>query len=247
MRLWGPQELLSGWRLLRGVENLGPGELVAELPSDTPPEESSGGMEIIEQVNFAGACEAQLEWPAFSLTSKVALSELLALDENGAPYVVKPRGWLELENAFMERKGYSCLRVRDRTLLYGAALVTYRRVRWYRRWLWTAPAQTYGAVWFFLYDAETPAPYKRFSISLPELAASAYETKNLAIRAVDSSTQGAIPNATVWIDDLQIGVTDAEGVVYANNVRVGERAFKATAAGYLDTGDDALSNETITV
>lgn len=248
IKLWGPLELLEGWRLLRGVENLGPGELVAEgesLELSSPQAELEAGSEIEEQVSFAGASEANLEWPVFALTRKVALTELLALREDGTPYLVKPRGWSEQENSFFERKGYSCVRARDATPLYGAALIAYRRLRWARRWLWTVPADAYGEVWFFLYDGVEPAPYRRFSLSLPELASSVVETKNIALRVLDSSTQTAVPNATVWLDGAQLGVTDAQGLLYADGVRAGEHAFRAEAQGYLPTEQDGLSNESI--
>jgi hypothetical protein len=239
--LWGPLEYLEGWRLLRGVESLGPGELVSESG------EGQAGAELVEQVNFAGASEAQLEWPVHGFTRKDALTELLTLNQDGTPSLVKPRGWSEQENAYFERKGYSCVRVRDKTALYGALRVTYRRLRWARRWLWTVPADAYGDVWFFLYDGVGDAPYKRFSISLPELASTVVETKNIAIRALDSSTRTAIPNATIWLDGLRLGVTDAEGLLHADQTLAGEHAFKAEAEGYLSTDEDGLSNESITV
>jgi len=247
IRLWGPLELLGGWWLMRAMENLGPGALVSDVIGDTPSADESAGALVFEQVSFAATSEAQLEWPAFSLVRAVAVTELLALDADGKPSVVKPRGWVELGSGYLARKGYSCVRVVDDTPLYGAIALEYYRVRWYRRWFWTVPKDSKGDVWFFLYDGIDPAPYRKFAIELPELAATPARSKNITIRAADHATEAAIPNATIFIGGAQVGVTDSQGLLHVNGVASGEHAFRATAAGYLATNEDELSNEKIVV
>lgn len=52
-----------------------------------------------------------------------------------------------------------------------------------------------------------------------------------------------IANASVYIDDVYVGVTDADGEINVSDVTVGGHALKVTATGYVDSDDDDLLND----
>jgi len=73
------------------------------------------------------------------------------------------------------------------------------------------------------------------------------EPRNVTLLALDDTTEAAIPNAAIWLDGLKVGETDADGLLYLDNVLSGEHALRATATGYLDSDQDELNNEKIVV
>jgi len=236
IRLWGPAERLRGWSLCVFGQSLGAGRLCAI--------ENAG---FAEHVSLAESLAAQLAYPVMRFTSVTARTPLACIRED-APY--PPVVWMQQGRVLTERcsrKGHSCIQVDAPRPLYGALEVAYQRVSTYLAWFWTIPDSARGDVWFFLYDDVTLAPYRKFAVELPERAVSEQGLRNLSIRVVDFATEAAVPGAAVYLDGLLKGHTGDDGLLHLNDVPTGEHAFKATCEGYLDTDQDALSNETIVV
>lgn len=236
IRLWGPLHRLQGWSLCVFDQSLGVGEL-----------QQLQNPEFTQQVDLPEKLDAQLEYPMDQLTRVKALTPLAFIpsDRPYPPEVWKQRG--QVITAHCSRKGYSCVQVNHDLPLYGSLEVTYQRIATYLRWFWTIPADTYGDIWFFLYDDIDTTPYRKFAVELPALASVQQEPRNLSIRTMDFATEASVPNAAIYLDGQFQGRTDAQGVLHLSNIMTGRHSFRAEASGYLSTDVDSLSNETIVV
>ncbi len=236
LRLWGAVSSLGGWSLMCCHEPLGPG-IMGRLSEP----------EYTQQLDFAASTHARLDYPFMSIGRVETLTPLVRIDA-AAP--CPPKLWAGKGRditSHVSRKGYSCLRLGADTPLYGSVLATVIRVATFRSWFWTVPENTYGDIWFFLYSDTARAPYRSFSLALPELAATAVGERNLTIRTVDFASEATISNASVYLDGHYKGLTNDNGRLDISGVTTGTHSFRAVKDGYLDTDLDGLSNDSIVV
>jgi len=240
IRLWGSLERLEGWTLCVFGKSLGTGTL-GQLEADE--------REWQEQVDFAASTASeQLEYPFVRVVGAETLTPIAWIDPERPqpPRVLANRG--VQAGGRLRRKGYSCLEVIDAPApLYGSLLVTVERVAHFREWTVTVPPDGGGDWWFFLYNGSGQEPYRRFAIALPDLAATQVAYRNYLIRLLDFSSEEPLAGATVWVDGLEAGVTDANGELLLEGIATGTHSIRAFLEGYLDTSEDGLSNETFVV
>lgn len=253
VRLWGAELLLNeSWTLYQGGMSLGVGEIVYDwsyVPDGQGglvPESTDAG--VFEQVvTFEDSCEAQLDLPFQELVFMKALTQLCYIGADGKPKVHAPRGASCFERCgqWWSRRGYSYVKLNAELPIYGAVLVRARNIRTYRCWTWTVPDNAAGLAWFFLYRNDLL--YKSFTIELPELECAATETRNITLKVIDHATETAVAGALVAIDGVAAGSTDENGELRVDAVTTGDHNIAVSAQGYLDTDQDELSNETISV
>lgn len=69
------------------------------------------------------------------------------------------------------------------------------------------------------------------------------DTRDITISISDYVTEGDVAGASVYIDDVLQGTTDANGEIDITGITVGGHTIKVTAAGYVDSDDDDLLND----
>lgn len=73
------------------------------------------------------------------------------------------------------------------------------------------------------------------------------EFRDITVTVKDYVTGTAISGASVWIDNVSKGTTNASGLLNVSNVSVGDHTIKITASGYEDSDLDDLSNDSFVV
>ena len=72
-------------------------------------------------------------------------------------------------------------------------------------------------------------------------------SKNLVLVVKDFATEVAVQGASVYADGSYRGYTNSDGELYLYNIAIGDHTIKLIAAGYLDSDEDELANDTFTV
>ena len=68
-------------------------------------------------------------------------------------------------------------------------------------------------------------------------------TSDITIAIIDYVDEDDIEGASVYIDDVLVGVTDANGELDVTGVAVGGHSLKVTKTGYVDSDADDLLND----
>lgn len=242
IRLWGASpELLAGWELRRGLVGMGLGAL-----RQVSGKHAATGEPHTEQIDFAEGFQKQLAYPFLSIDSVIALTELYYQEDEGGhgeAVVWASRG--EYVTPRFMRQGYSCLKAVDGVPLYGSVQATVRRTPHYRVWQWTAPAQSPGDQWFFLYQGGVLQ--NKFAVAVPDLAVAGAVYKTVTLKVMDKCTKAGIAGATVYVDGALAGVTGAGGTITLTDVATGDHGIRVVAEGYIATDEDELNNGSFTV
>jgi hypothetical protein len=200
--------------------------------------------DVQEVVDFAEAYEFQCKWPIFSINKVTSLQELVQIDKVTNNVTQYCKEGQDITSLF-SRKGYSCITVTDKTPLFGSVLLEYTRSPYYKVWEWTIPTGAQGQYWFFIYQGIFPK--NKFSIELPDLALGTPEPRNIALKVVDRDSGNLLDNASVWIDGVFHGVTDANGVLLVNGILTGSHPIRVIRSGFVDTDLDNLYNDTLEI
>lgn len=72
-------------------------------------------------------------------------------------------------------------------------------------------------------------------------------TRTITINVADFITDADLQTVTVFIDEVNKGTTDANGLITIEDVTVGNHAIKMTKTGYTDSDSDTLVNDYIMV
>lgn len=72
-------------------------------------------------------------------------------------------------------------------------------------------------------------------------------TRTITINVADFITDADLQTVTVFIDEVNKGTTDANGLITIGDVTVGNHAIKMTKTGYTDSDADTLINDFIMV
>lgn len=199
---------------------------------------------VQESVDFYETNEYQAEWPIYSIGSVVATTPLLIINQ-ATSEVQEYAAQGENVTSLFVRSGYSCIRVKDGTKLYGTVKVQYTRSPYYKLWQWTVPIGKAGQYWFFIYKNNLVT--NKFSIEVPDLTSGIPEPRNISLFIFGRDSETKIPNARVYIGGIYYGMTDVNGILNINGILTGTYSLKVIAAGYLPTDQDNLSNDEITI
>jgi len=72
-------------------------------------------------------------------------------------------------------------------------------------------------------------------------------TRDITINVADFVSDADLATVTVFIDTVNKGTTDADGLITITDVTVGSHAIKMTKTGYEDSDTDTLINDFIMV
>jgi len=234
IRIWARAlSLLTPYTLYKGTVSMGAGTEVTTTED-----------EITEVIDFSETYKYQAEFPINSIVSIEAITEIVIIDPDTNDII----NWATIgENvkAKFTLSGYSCIRELLNTPLYGSVRLVYKRPPYYKKWEWVIPTDAEGLHWFFLY--KNGMVKNKFSVELPDLTASDTTLRNIALVISGRESGNPIPNASVTIDNVYQGVTDANGIILINDITQGTHTLLATASGYVDTDQDALLNDSFTV
>ncbi len=228
LKLWGESSEITDYSLWEGTDTLGSGIWGTDPVS-----------EVVESIDFAESDQAQLSYPVTELVSVVSQIESF-YEEDDDIIIWATRGANVTDRSSIV--GKSCIALDE--VIYGLLNVTYNRITSYKSWEWMVPADESGDHWFFLKKAGEIT--HKFSLEVPgELVVTG--PKTIKIYAKDNESHVMIPNATLFLDGVDVGVTNVNGNIIVENVSVGTHTVKFTATGYTDTNNDGLDNDEITV
>ena len=71
--------------------------------------------------------------------------------------------------------------------------------------------------------------------------------KDITVISESYITEVAIPGSSIWIDEVNRGVTDENGRLLVEDLAVGDHTFRMTADGFTPTDEDDLTNDSFTV
>ncbi len=226
--------VLTPYALYQGTSSLGAGvESVVE---------SDHGSLQEETLDFAESASCQVEYPIESISDITCTSELCYI-EDGIIKTLCSSG--SSAKSFMVKSGHSCIASKNGKELFGAAKAVYVPSPYVKEWAWTVPVGDGGLYWFFLYN--NGILKNKFSITVPALTSGAPELRNIRFNLYTRGSETPIASASIWVDDVFIGTTDAQGSLALNGIYTGSHTFKATAEGLTDTDLDDLNNDTFVV
>lgn len=72
-------------------------------------------------------------------------------------------------------------------------------------------------------------------------------TTPVMLKVRDAQTNVVLPDASVWINDVYMGVTDGNGFIDLGYMNPGTYSVRAVKSGYQDTDQDVIANDSFTV
>ena len=196
--------------------------------------------EVEVNIDFAETFQFQAEWPIAEILTIEALNEIVIINPTtGALETWATKGEL-ITNKFMVLGG-SCVKEIDSTKLYGSVKLRYNRVQYYKKWYWEVPVGQEGLYWFFIY--KDGIVQNKFSIELPDLTEGIPEPRNIALTVYARASEALIVGAFVYIDEMYVGTTDKNGVLYVDGIMQGKHALRVSKIGFIDTDKDELYND----
>lgn len=227
-------EMLEGWTLYQGTANLGVGTQQTLDSSDQVTEET---------FDFEGDDQKQMSYPIESINYIVANTEILKKDSEDNITVYFSQGDV-VSLSEIGKEGFSCIKVQEEgSSVYGTLKVNYNKARYRKVWEWVIPSSS-GEYWFFLYEDDDMRYQFKFDLELGE----ELETStDITIIVKEYTSDVEVSGATVYVDGDNKGTTDAEGKINLQDVTIGPHTIKVTKAGYLDTDEDDLDNDSFTI
>ncbi len=195
-------------------------------------------------IEFAETNDYQAEWPIHTIGRLVAVTEILILNKTTGAVETWANTGEDVTDRFI-RKGYSCLIIENEDKVFGTVRFEFTRTPYYKLWQWTVPTGGQGTYWFFIY--RDGSPKNKFAIELPDLTDGLPEPRNIALRVVARDGGAGLDGASVYIDGLYMGLSDAEGVLNIDGIMTGTHDLRVTRAGFVDTDQDDLWNDKLEV
>jgi len=195
-----------------------------------------------ESISFEGTEQIQLTYPAYSIISAVAKTDIIKIDNEQTGSTFATRG-SNIASKLI-RKGGSCIGMREEGyVLSGTIKIKYYKARCYRRWYFTPRS----AGDYYFYMMENNKILKTVKVTIPEGETLAGSKVDKIICVKDYVSLVVQEDAYIYIDGVMRGQTDEDGCLLVRNLEAGAHTIRITKSGYLDSDEDDLANDEFTV